>query len=257
MTGRFPRGKLHNHESLIAAAAREVVEETGLIVAVQHRLSTVRYRVDGTAKTVAYWAMRYSGGEFSANDEADELQWLSVPDALRRLSFPTDRGVVQEFSAQPAPDTVVLLVRHAKAGKRSAWKREDVVRPLDAYGRRQAHSIAAFGALFEPAEICAATPLRCRQTVEPLAEKLGLQIQSAAVFSDAEFHRRPATSERALRTLSRSRSVIVVSSQGDAIPGILDATDAQGAPHDSRKASIWALFYARGQLMHRDYYARP
>ena len=36
----------------------------------------------------------------------------------------------------------IFLVRHAKAGKRSHWDREDALRPLDDVGRRQALALA-------------------------------------------------------------------------------------------------------------------
>jgi 8-oxo-dGTP diphosphatase len=253
----LPKGKLCPGEAAATAACREVVEETGLTVALQHRLGTVRYRVNGAPKQVEYWAMGYRGGEFAANDEADRLRWVTLRDANKLLDFPTDRTILAAFGRRRPPDTAVLLIRHAKAGKRSAWKKDDELRPLDADGRRQAQAIAAFGSLFAPDEICAATPLRCRQTVEPLAEKLDLPVNAAPALSDRDFTHDPRRSARALRALARTKWVVVASSQGDAIPGLLASVDPDHAPFTSRKGSVWALFFAHGQLVQADYYERP
>ena len=253
----LPKGKLNRLEAAPAAAVREVIEETGLAVTLQHQLGSTRYRVDGVPKTVHYWAMRYDGGTFTANDEADELRWLTPRDAARKLDFPADRVMVTRFAASRAPDTAVLLIRHAKAGKRADWKGDDNLRPLDGDGRRQAAAIASFASLFAPVVITAATPLRCQQTVLPLAEKFNLPIGEAAAFSDKSFQKRPASSARALRSLSRSRQVVAVTSQGGAIPGLLAQVDPSHVPHSSRKGSVWALFYARGELVKADYYDRP
>ena len=220
----------------------------------QYQLGTVRYLVEGVPKTVCYWAMHHVDGDFTPNDEADEMLWLSAHDAIKSLTFPADHDVVRRFDGHTVPDTTILLVRHAKAGKRNAWKKDDTIRPIDAHGRRQALALAQLGVLFAPEEICAATPLRCRQTVQPLADRLGIRIANAPAFSDKDFERRPSSTLRALHGLSQSNSVAVVSSQGHAIPGMLDALDRDNAPHDSRKGSAWVLFFGRGELLHTDYY---
>jgi 8-oxo-dGTP diphosphatase len=253
----LPKGKPHGTERTIHAAHREVLEETGLLVALQHQLGTVRYRLDGTLKVVSYWSMRHLDGDFRPNDEADKLLWLSPKEALEQLSFRADHQVVDRFAASQAPDTTVLMVRHARAGKRSTWKKDDAIRPIDANGRRQAQSIAEFGELFRPTQIYSATPLRCRQTVEPLAQRLDLPVEHRPAFSDNDFEHDSGASIAALRQLSLSRQAIVVSSQGGAIPGMLDLIDPGRAPHDSRKGSIWALFFGDGELLHADYYGRP
>jgi 8-oxo-dGTP diphosphatase len=41
-------------------------------------------------------------GEFEANDEVDELRWLSVDDAMELLSYPHDRLVLTGLP-EPAP----------------------------------------------------------------------------------------------------------------------------------------------------------
>ncbi|KFK85726.1 DNA mismatch repair protein MutT [Streptomyces sp. JS01] len=86
----FPKGKLKRHEEPLAAAVREVLEETGHHCAPGPRLPTSRYVVDGRPKVVDYWAAEATGGAFTANDEVDRILWLA-PDAARaRLTQPRD-----------------------------------------------------------------------------------------------------------------------------------------------------------------------
>ena len=250
----LPKGKVEAGESLIACAQREVDEETGLSIALQHHLGRVHYQVGDAAKTVDFWAMRYLDGQFARNDEADDLQWVPVVDASALLTFRSDRTMVDRFAGSGYADSVVLLVRHAKAGKRSAWRQDDDLRPLEADGRAQAIGIAEFGGLFAPTTLAAATPLRCRQTIEPLATRLGLDITEVPEFSDVMYEKDPTVTRSALEALARAEGVAAVCSQGGAIPGVLDLTQPDGAPHDSRKGSVWALFYRSGELVAADYY---
>ncbi|MFJ9620860.1 NUDIX hydrolase [Streptomyces sp. NPDC101181] len=100
----FPKGKLKRREEPLAAAVREVLEETGHHCAPGPRLPTARYLVDGRPKVVDYWAAEATGGAFRANDEVDRVLWLT-PDAARdRLTQPRDRDQLTALlDALPEP----------------------------------------------------------------------------------------------------------------------------------------------------------
>ena len=100
----FPKGKLDPGETHRDAAVREVHEETGLRCRTSGELPTARY-VDrkGRDKRVRYWTMEPMEGEFAPNDEVDEVAWLTVGDARRRLTYPRDRDVL---AALPVPASV-------------------------------------------------------------------------------------------------------------------------------------------------------
>jgi 8-oxo-dGTP diphosphatase len=89
-----PKGKLKLAEDPLAAARREVLEETGHTCAPGARLGTVRYLANGRPKRVDYWAAEATGGAFSPNDEVDRILWLTPAAARGRLTQPRDRLLV-------------------------------------------------------------------------------------------------------------------------------------------------------------------
>src|SRR4051794_4199648 len=131
----LPKGKVIADETRLEAAVREVGEELGAAVTVSRRIGQFRYEAEGVPKKVTYWVMRFHGGEFVPNNEVDEVRWLRVSDARAALSYEVDRSVLADFAALPVPDSVIVLVRHAKAGKRYEWPGEDALRPLDEAGK--------------------------------------------------------------------------------------------------------------------------
>src|SRR3712207_1183187 len=72
----LPKGKLDAGEHALAAAVREVGEETGLAVVVGRRSLRTEYEVPEGPKRVDYWLMRVVGGRFVPCDEVDGLRWL-------------------------------------------------------------------------------------------------------------------------------------------------------------------------------------
>lgn len=250
----LPKGKLQPGESELAGAVREVGEEIGARVAVSRRIGRVRYDVDGEMKAVAYWAMRHLGGEFDANEEVDTLCWIPPRDALRELSYQVDRVVVADFMATPVPDSVLLLVRHAKAGRRSEWRGDDLLRPLDETGREQARNLVAFGACFAPTRVYAAEPLRCVQTVEPLAAALDIRVRVEPSFGDEAFAASASTTQTAVLALAKPGKVTVVCSQGVTIPGLVDRLGPGVRSSDTRKGAAWVLSVVDGDVVAADYY---
>jgi 8-oxo-dGTP diphosphatase len=253
----LPKGKLNPGEQPLLAAIREVWEETGARVEVGRRLATVEYPVGTQTKRVSYWAMRYLGGEHEPADEVDQIRWLTVTEATRLLTYPIDRGVLADFARLPATATTMLLVRHAKAGKRSEFRGDDRLRPLDKIGRRHARDSVRFLAAFNPQRVLAADRLRCEQTVLPLAKSLSLRVQIAPEFSDESFSEDPERTVKAFLTLAASPSNAVICSQGVAIPGLLQRLDAPAVDLPCRKGSVWSVAVHRGLVIAADYYPHP
>jgi 8-oxo-dGTP diphosphatase len=71
----------------------------------------------------------------------------------------------------------MLLLRHAKAGKRLSTPSRDAARKLDGAGRRQAARLAAELAGHSIERIVSSPLPRCVETVVPLARSLDLEVE--------------------------------------------------------------------------------
>ncbi len=255
----LPKGHVDAGEHALTAAVREVREETGLEVVAGRRGLTTRYEVDGAPKRVDYWVMRYAAGSFVPNDECDGLRWLSPDDAAELVTHELDRTVITDAARTDLPrELSLLLVRHGRAGDRESFDGPDDLRPLDDRGRRQARELAEVLAHFAPATVAAAPPLRCRQTVAPLAERLELELAGEHRLGEEGFADDPPAGLARVEELLAAPGVAVVCSQGGVIPTVLQALGVHGHGvtgllPPAAKGSVWALGGRPGALV-ADYY---
>ena len=92
----LPKGKRETDESWQATALREVFEETGLQVALESFAGSLGYSVNGVPKVVLFWNMRLTGStEFKPNAEADQMIWLSVEQALQKITYQDEITLVK------------------------------------------------------------------------------------------------------------------------------------------------------------------
>jgi 8-oxo-dGTP diphosphatase len=262
----FPKGKLEPGETMPFAAVREVAEESGLDVHLGPMLGDVSYAVPEGRKVVRYWSARVAKDNgFTADAEVDELRWVPAGQAAELLTYGHDLDVLQRFVAHGRPSSTILLVRHGKAGSRSQWDGDDDERPLSSSGREQAEHLGAFLPLFGPERIVSAPPLRCRDTIAPLAEELGLSVDDEPLLGEDGYWERPRAGLARLRQLAATAGVTAVASQGGVIPDVMRAL-VQSSPHrlpldpsavPSRKASTWVLGFAGSVLRSADYYSHP
>ena len=88
----LPRGKLRPDERPVAAARREVVEETGFRVEVCEFLGVITYEVRGRPKVVQFWLMRAEQeASFDVMKDIVAVKWLSLGAAVKRLSYPLEK----------------------------------------------------------------------------------------------------------------------------------------------------------------------
>ena len=95
----FPKGKVNKGETDEDAARREVEEETGLEVELGPELPSTTYTDPKLRKkTVRYWAMTPVSGDGIAQNEIDEVEWLSREEAADRLTHERDREVLRSLA---------------------------------------------------------------------------------------------------------------------------------------------------------------
>jgi 8-oxo-dGTP pyrophosphatase MutT (NUDIX family) len=93
----LPKGKLKHGERWQAAALREVQEETGCRVQLGSFAGCVSYLVGGTPKVTLFWNMTLTGEcDFCPSEEVDELQWLTVQEALARLNYLGEKALIKQ-----------------------------------------------------------------------------------------------------------------------------------------------------------------
>jgi 8-oxo-dGTP pyrophosphatase MutT (NUDIX family) len=93
----FPKGKRDEGETDEQAAVREIEEETGARVVLGHELAHASY-IDskGRPKFVRYWEAEVAG-DLQPDNEVDEIEWVGLKAARKRLSYPHDIEVLRSF----------------------------------------------------------------------------------------------------------------------------------------------------------------
>ncbi len=86
----FPKGKLEDGESWEEGALREVEEETGLRCELGEEAGRTHYEVAQGPKEVRYFRMT-SDGEPRAQNEVDEVRWVTRDEARTLLTHDRDR----------------------------------------------------------------------------------------------------------------------------------------------------------------------
>ena len=137
----------------------------------------------------------------------------------------------------------IHLVRHAKAGSRPDWHQPDDLRPLTNGGLVQAAAVADALVPLDVTRILTSRYARCVQTVQPLADKLGLDVEAhAALAEEASLDKAFALFEE----VAASGCETVLCSHGNVIPAILDRLQRQGIAlvadaWSCHKGSVWTV----------------
>jgi 8-oxo-dGTP diphosphatase len=140
----LPKGKLYQGERALAAAKREVAEETGHEVSVRGFLGSMSYPVGGKIKIVQFWHMRAIGGPVrELAYEIKAVKWLPLKQAIETLS----RTREKVFLASVGPAALKAIERSIRAKPRKSNGRRQSSRGTRHYSIAPMESWLAAGSL--------------------------------------------------------------------------------------------------------------
>lgn len=251
----FPKGKLESGESLCTCAVREVAEETGVQVRLEQPLETIRYRLgDGTRKEVRYWAAREldrgspalaARGRIprASRSEIDGVRWMGVKEARKRLDHAIDRdllGSLVDLWEDDKLDTwTLVLVRHARAVKRSVWNRpkkrtaeqDEATRPLTGdHGRARARALAPILAAYGVGRAISSPWKRCCDTMAPYCRAAGLKLELEPAITEHAHAKAPKATRKVVEKALRMREgPVALCTHRPVLPAVMDVV-AEYAP---------------------------
>jgi 8-oxo-dGTP diphosphatase len=154
------------------------------------------------------------------------------------------------------PASVVYVVRHGKAGSRSGWEGPDERRPLTRRGRRQARRLVERFQGLDVERIVSSPFVRCVQTVEPLAEARGLEVERTAELAE-----RTGLDEAFALLGSLADRPTVICGHGAEIKELVERLEASGATVEGdrgiAKGSVWVLEREDGAFVSARYLPAP
>ena len=265
----FPKGKVEKGEDLRTCAIREIAEETRVNVALRRPAGVIRYRLgNGLRKEVTYWVAtplpdshpalvarpRYKK---ASKHEIDEAAWLPVTEALAKLSSDQDREILERVLAWEADGTLdalpVIVVRHARAVKRSNWKKgkgtEDL-RPLTGVGQKRAAVIARYLAAYGSRLLVSSPWKRCVDTLVPYEQAAGVRIVKHPELTEAAHKADKKPVMQTIRSLIDDGDAAAVACvHRPSLPTVLDVVAKRSTPDVRAKLPSVDPYLKTGELL--------
>jgi len=246
----FPKGKPDRGESLPVTAVREIDEETGYRVRLGHPLPETLYRVRGGMKRVSYWVARPVGQPrtFIPNAEVDEVRWVRVKDARKLLTYDHDRMLLKAFTAlrdaKAHRTRTVIVLRHAQARVRTAWKRNDLDRPLTKPGEAQSAKLAPLLDAYGASRVVSSPAVRCVQTVEPYSEAVKALVELDDRLSEETKAKRVS---RSIETILERKRPTVICTHRPTLPWIFASLGME--PHELAQGEGIVVHHRKGRVV--------
>ncbi|AZN30072.1 NUDIX hydrolase [Flaviflexus salsibiostraticola] len=225
----IPKGKLNNGEDIQVAAVREVEEETGIAISLGQPLGKVSYRLgDGRKKTTHYWAAQplsintkvYKSRprvKPAKESEIDEKRWIPTRLAYQMLAHESDRELlgklIDQYSDGKLKTWPLLVARHTRAMKRSAWKGgsgTEATRPLTPIGEKHARELVPLLAAYGVTRVVSSPWERCVATMRPYAKALRTEIEMYDELTEASHESKPKVVDKLVDFMVRRNEASAV-----------------------------------------------
>jgi 8-oxo-dGTP diphosphatase len=256
----FPKGLVDDGEAAIAAAYREVKEETGIDAIFGQYLGSTSYKVEDNKKKVKYWMAQAKSDQevFVPNSEVDKIEWVDSKTARHFLTHDEDRDMLDDFLAKERYVSTLVLLRHAKAIKRSEWTDYDLDRPLSADGIEQSQKLVAQLVPFGISGIFSSDASRCFSTIEPFSLAADLRVTVTQNLNEEEFEKSAKTSVEYVRQLMKFEGNQVVAGHNPIIPHVLSkVAGVDYSADDLSPGDAWIVHHRGDKIVAVEFLARP
>lgn len=253
----LPKGKAEPGEHLLVTAVREMSEETGHRPRIGSRLTTVRYRVTSGGrpanKVVTYWSMREDGGAFRPSREVDELEWLPLRAARRRVTSAADRVVLDVFARTVKDTEPLLLLRNGSTVAPPGRRGRAAEARLNRSGREQAAALVEVLGGLGVTDLLSADLPACTEMLTPFAAATGLTVRRESRLTRAGFAGNEQEVSDRVRREASAASALVVCGQQRVISGLLRSLGGGGGarpPGETgvKKGGWWLLHHRNGTI---------
>ena len=114
---------------------------------------------------------------YEPNDEIDRVAWVDRDEAAGLLTYTRDQALLEDAVRSRKPTTALVVLRHAHARSRKAWRGDDRLRPLLTGGRDEAFRLVPVLAAYDVGRVVSSGSTRCLETVAPYVETVGLDVE--------------------------------------------------------------------------------
>lgn len=228
----WPKGKVDKGEHYVAAAVREIREETGLKVNLGIKLAVVEYKVEKEKKFVHYWSAHVTDSmikkqNFVPDEEVGSFEWLSVKEAKKKLSYKHDleplEKLVELDDQGLLGSRAVIVLRHAKATPRDQWPKGEATRPLLPVGSVQAVALTKVLGAYGPKFAVSSRWKRCMDTVTPFVAKSKIPLVERSQLSELGAKNGPKRTIKLVHKLIGKKEPFIICSHRPAFPTLVEA----------------------------------
>ena len=176
-----------------------------------------------------YWQGRAVGDDdvssYVPNAEIDQVAWVDREKAASLLTYPRDRALLEDAARLRKPTTALVVLRHAHARSRKAWRGDDRLRPLLTGGRDEAFRLVPVLAAYDVGRVVSSGSTRCLETVAPYVETVGLDVETRKELSEegADAERTTRTVRRVAQECDESRRGTLICSHRPVLPTVFEA----------------------------------